>query len=240
MMRTAFEKVTKRFGNLSVLDEVTCQFDIGRVYAIMGRSGIGKTTLLRLLAGLEAPSSGKIRYEQRNTSKSFCPQGDSLFPWLSALENARFPLTLRAQRSVRDADARHLLHRLELAGFEDYPPARLSGGMRQRVAIARALVTAPNLLILDEPFSALDDGSRNIAAAIIADYVSSTKSTMVMVTHRVEEVVLMADQLLVLGESPARLLQVHDIDLPRPRAANPDYWSTLTQLRQKMSGVIAS
>lgn len=241
MTRIALDKVSKRFGDSRILDNLNYKFEAGRAYALMGKSGVGKTTFLRLLAGLEAPSSGVISYVSGQVQRSFCPQGDSLLPWLSASENASFPLSIGKRRTANPQRAAEpLLTRLGLAGFEQYRPAKLSGGMRQRVAIARALVTSPSILLFDEPFSALDDDSRNLAANVISEYVISSHATLIMVTHRIEEVVLMAHHLLVMSGSPAQIANAYEIDLPYPRHANADYWGTVGRLRQEMEGSFAS
>jgi NitT/TauT family transport system ATP-binding protein len=215
----------KRFdpGGVPALADVSFSVAPGEFVALVGASGCGKSTLLRIIAGLEAASSGEILVDARpiagpDRNRAMVFQDYSLYPWLSVLDNIRFPLSLRAnagEPAERGADRAQLL--LELMGLErvrDLHPQALSGGMRQRVAIARALLARPDLLLMDEPFGALDAQTRAVMHDLILHVLAVEHSTILFVTHDVEEAVYLADRVIVLAPAPGRIDSVWCPNLP--------------------------
>ena len=205
-----------------VLADLSFSLPAGGFTALVGPSDVGKSTLVRLLAGLLRPSSGKIRYANQPNGESpsigLMFQKDNLMPWRTAYENVRLPLEVQGV-SPNDADAavRQMLALVGLTGFERSYPAQLSGGMAQRVALARALVHQPALLLLDEPFGALDALTRERMGQELLRIWTGLPVTVFMVTHSIQEAVLLADDVLVMGGQPAALVKRIEIDLPRPR-----------------------
>jgi sulfonate transport system ATP-binding protein len=193
----------------------------GEFLALIGPTGCGKTTALNIAAGLETPDAGEVRLAAglipgRNIPVVF--QHYTLFPWRKLLANVAFGLQMQGvARSQRLAAARELLSRVGLAGFEAAYPHELSGGMRQRAAIAQALAVKPQLLLMDEPFGALDDATRRELQTVLLDICIASRKTVLFVTHNIDEAVTMADRVLVLRERPGRVVQEFAIDLPRPR-----------------------
>jgi NitT/TauT family transport system ATP-binding protein len=223
--------LSKRFatpaGPFDALANVSFEVASGEFVAIVGASGCGKSTLLRIIAGLEVPSSGEILVDQRpilgpDRERAMVFQDYSLYPWLTVLQNIRFSTRLRANaRSGNAEDAQSAQERslllLELMGLQrvrDSHPHALSGGMRQRVAIARALLNKPQLLLMDEPFGALDAQTREVMHDLILHILALEKRTIVFVTHDVEEAVYLADRVIVLAPGPGRIDSVWHIDLP--------------------------
>lgn len=200
-------------------------FDAGRTTALVGPSGCGKSTVLRLVAGLEEPSSGQIEIggfppaeTLRRAGLSVAFQDPSLLPWRSVRGNIELALGL-ARRPVRSEDIDQLITLVGLEGFADVRPAELSGGMRQRAAIARALATRPGLLLLDEPFGAVDELTRQQLAEDLPRIWEARGTTTVLVTHSVREAVMLADRVVVLSPRPVRVIADIAVDLPRPREA---------------------
>ena len=190
--------------------------------ALVGPSGVGKSTLIRLLAGLLRPSSGQIQYtdqpDDQPPSIGLMFQQDNLMPWRTAFENVRLPLEIQGA-SLADADdaVRQMLALVGLAGYEQSYPAQLSGGMAQRVALARALVHRPSLFLLDEPFGALDALTRERMGQELLRIWAALPVTVFMVTHSIQEAVLLADEVVVMGGQPATITERIQIGLPRPR-----------------------
>jgi ABC-type nitrate/sulfonate/bicarbonate transport system ATPase subunit len=183
--------------------------------AVVGPSGCGKTTLLELICGLQAPQAGTIACEPA----VLMPQRDLLLPWLSALDNAALALRIARQPRVRArARAAELFAELGIEGFEDARPHELSGGMRQRVAFIRTLLSGKQLLCLDEPFGALDAITRAEMHGWLAEALGAEPRTVVLVTHDVEEAVVLADRLAVLSPRPGRLVDELEVELERPRS----------------------
>ena len=215
--------VSKRMAALEVLAGVDLEVRPGSLVALLGPSGAGKSTLFHLVAGLYQPDAGTIAFDgvaidDRRGLAAYQPQKDLLLPWRTALGNA----TLGARLAGRDrAAARRLaaaaLARVGLAGFEDYYPAALSGGMRQRVALARTLLLSRGLLLLDEPFAAVDALTRLDLHALLLDLWAERRPTTLLITHDVEEACLLADRVVVLTPRPARVLAEVAVPLPRPR-----------------------
>jgi NitT/TauT family transport system ATP-binding protein len=192
----------------------------GETVALVGPSGCGKSTALRLLAGLEAPTRGRVSLAQGRGETSVVFQAPTLMPWASAEANAALPLELAGvHRSEARARAREALERTRLVNVERAKPAQLSGGMAMRVSLARALVTAPRLLLLDEPFAALDEITRRALADDIQTLWTDLKPAVVFVTHNVEEAVYMASRLVVMTSGPGRTAAEIAVDAPFPRPA---------------------
>ena len=191
---------------------------------VLGPSGCGKSTLLKVMVGLLRPSAGRVLYrgaEVRDTLQDvgMVYQNPLLLPWRSVLHNVLLPVEiLRWDRRRYEPIARRILDTVGLAGFVDKMPRQLSGGMQQRVGICRALITDPSLLLMDEPFAALDAFTRDQMARELAQLWERRKKTVVFVTHSIPEAVLLADRILVMSPRPGRIHRVIDIDLPRPRA----------------------
>jgi len=214
----------KRFqtagGPVTAIAGLDLEVRAGEVCAVLGPSGCGKSTLLRILAGLERPDAGAARVlEQRGrlpTATVF--QGVSLFPWYTALENVAYPLWVAGvRRRARAAAARAMLERVGLQDFARAYPAQLSEGMRQRVAIARAFVAEADVLLMDEPFSALDEPTRLLLQEELQELLARSGQTAVVVTHSIDEAVLLGDRVIVLSARPARLRAEFAIPFPRPR-----------------------
>ncbi len=221
------KRFTTRGATFEALHDVSFDVASGEFVAVVGASGCGKSTLLRIVAGLESATSGEVLMDGMpidgpHRERAMVFQDYSLYPWLTVLENVQFSLELRASRSRRDARERQeALQRsmllLKLMGLErvrDAHPHALSGGMRQRVAIARALLGRPELLLMDEPFGALDAQTREVMHELILHVLASEKRTILFVTHDVEEAVYLADRVLVLAPGPGRVDSVWTIEGP--------------------------
>jgi NitT/TauT family transport system ATP-binding protein len=205
---------TRRGGALAVLSEVSLEVPASETVAVVGPSGCGKTTLLELICGLQQPSSGSMRC----APAALMPQRDLLLPWLSALDNASLALRLHGiGRQGARAAAMPWFERLGLAGFEHARPHELSGGMRQRVAFLRTLLSGRPVLALDEPFASLDTLTRAEMQRWLAHALEEERRTVVLVTHDVEEAVLLADRVLALSARPGRVIADVRVALPRPR-----------------------
>lgn len=237
--------VAKRFGTARILENVHFSVGAGECVALLGRSGSGKSTLLHLIAGLIEPDVGEVRLGGRPPLEVPCSeapgylfQEDRLLPWRNALDNAALGLEAARPRlpaRVRRARAREALHRLGLAGHEQAFPHQLSGGMRSRVALARSLVTDTRLLLLDEPFSKLDPGTRTQMHEILLRLREQTVLTVLFVTHDVEEAVMLADRVLILGQHPGTVRDSLPVQLARPRRAiDPGFGEQVRQLRLRM------
>jgi ABC-type nitrate/sulfonate/bicarbonate transport system ATPase subunit len=211
----SFRKVTRRFGALTALAEIDLSLPAGAVTAVVGPSGCGKSTLLELVAGLQEPDEGEIVRQPA----AYMPQRDLLLPWRDALGNAALALECQG---VSRAEARRravpLFERFGLAEFERVRPAELSGGMRQRVAFLRTLLQGRPVLLLDEPFGALDAITRADLREWLADALAEDPRTVLLVTHDVEEAVFLADRIVVLSPRPGRVVADFEVDLPRPRS----------------------
>lgn len=208
------KKVSRNFGPVEVLRELSLTIARGEFVAVVGPSGCGKTTLLNLLSGFDQPSSGSVH---RDGQVRMVYQQDGLFPWLTVAENIALGVRhlKEAQEQLRQTD--ELLKLIRLEGFKNHYPHQLSGGMRQRVELARALAGQSDILLLDEPFSAVDYLTRLRLRQELARLLAERPRTVVLVTHDIEEATQLADRVLVLSERPAQIRYELSITTPRPR-----------------------
>ncbi len=221
-------------GQVPALADVSLRAAAGELVAVVGPSGCGKTTLLELICGLQQPDAGSVR----SAPAVLMPQHDLLLPWLSAVDNAALALRIaRRPRAQARERARELFAELGLGGFEAARPYELSGGMRQRVAFVRTLLSGKPVLCLDEPFGALDAITRAEMQGWLARALQRAPRTVVLVTHDVEEAVLLADRVVVLSPRPGRTVAELEIGLSRPRARTD---AAVTALREQAFTALGS
>jgi len=208
----------------TVLRDITLTVPEGKFVAIVGPSGCGKSTLLNIAAGLLAPSVGRVgvfgeALSGVNAHAAYLFQQDALLPWRSVLDNVMLGLIFRGvPRGEAQAQARGWIGRVGLGGFEDRFPHQLSGGMRKRVAIAQSWIVDPRILLMDEPFGALDVQTRQNMETELLDLWQESRKSVLFITHDLEEAIALADQVVVMSAGPsARIKGVYDVDLPRPR-----------------------
>jgi len=206
--------VSHAFGGIEVVRDISLDIRRGEFLALVGPSGCGKTTLLNMLSGFIAPSAGSIAIDGR---ARMVYQHDGLFPWMTVAENIALGLRHIADAAGREAELREMLGFIRLEGFRDHYPHQLSGGMRQRVELARALAGDTDILLMDEPFSALDYLTRLRMRRELALMLRQQPRTVILVTHDIEEAVQLADRVIVLSERPARVQCELRIRLERPR-----------------------
>jgi NitT/TauT family transport system ATP-binding protein len=222
--------VTKRFVTPSgsvftAIRDVDLLIEPGQFCAIVGPTGCGKSTTLSLVSGLDRPSAGTVRVGGHTvdgiaTGMSFMFQTDALLPWKTVLSNvAMGPQFAGVAKKQAQAAAREWLRRVGLSGFEDHHPHQLSGGMRKRVSLAAALINEPSILLMDEPFGALDVQTKAIMSNELLGLWEQTRPTVIFITHDLEEAVALADRVVVMTVGPGAIKGVFDIDLPRPRGA---------------------
>jgi NitT/TauT family transport system ATP-binding protein len=213
-------------GGIEALDSVSLTFPEGQLTTLLGPSGCGKTTLLKIIAGLIPATHGEVRIRGRTVTgpgpeRSFVFQDFALLPWATVLRNAAFGLELRGvARSEREAIAQRYIARVGLKGFELKYPHELSGGMRQRVGLARALAVRAELILMDEPFSAVDEQTRRKFQEDLLELIAREKKTFLFVTHSIEEAVYVSDRIALFSRRPGRVSQV--IDVAVPRRGDPD------------------
>jgi NitT/TauT family transport system ATP-binding protein len=245
-----FRGLTKVFGSgdkrMVALNGVDLAIEDGHFTSFLGESGCGKTTLLRIAAGLIAPTSGSVVMDGQVVRKpsrdmGFVFQQSVLLEWRTVLENILLPVEILKlnTRDYRDK-AMELLRMMGLGGFEGHYPIQLSGGMQQRVAIARALILAPSVLLMDEPFGALDAITREQMNVELLRIWSISRTTALFITHDIAEAVFLSDRVVLLGSRPGRVKQIFDIDLPRPRTAEHRFDPRFTRLCRDMKHAMAS
>ena len=238
MASITLQNIVKEYGTgakaVPVIHNLNAQINDGEFVVIVGPSGCGKSTLLSLLAGLEHTNEGEIKLADQpvvspGRDRLVMFQQDALFPWLNALENVLFGLRLKPDlsESERLESARYYLNLVGLGNKEKSRPHELSGGMRQRVALARSLAPNPRVLLMDEPFSALDALTREQLYGDIQEIFTKRKKTIVLVTHNIREAVCLGDRVVLFSPNPGRVQQVFDVNLPRPRRMNDPALATL-------------
>ena len=235
------------------VEDISLQVREGEFIAIVGPSGCGKSTFMKLATGLKRPSRGSIMIggqpvtgPLKITGMAF--QAPSLLPWRTTVDNVLLPLeivepyrsTFKAKRAEYDAKARRLLQSVGLGGYEDKFPWQLSGGMQQRASICRALIHEPRMLLLDEPFGALDAFTREELWNTLRDLWTQQRFNVILVTHDLREAVYLADTVYVMSRSPGRILHRREIDLPRPRDLDITYTEQFTSLVHELRSHIGA
>jgi NitT/TauT family transport system ATP-binding protein len=228
-LHVEFSKVTKVYSEppqtVTALNDISFQINEGEFVCIVGPSGCGKSTLLRMIAGLDRPSSGEIRFNgdlltAPHPKISMVFQTFALLPWRTVLENVAFGLEVqKVPKRERENTARELLGMVGLKDSENLFPKQLSGGMKQRVGIARALAIDPEVVLMDEAFSAIDEFTAEALREEVAEIHAETQKTFLLVTHNLPEAIELADRILVLSARPARVKSIVPIDLVRPRSS---------------------
>jgi ABC-type nitrate/sulfonate/bicarbonate transport system, ATPase component len=224
-MALVLDGLCKRFDNSEkdTLHEIDLEVKTGEFVCIVGASGCGKSTLLNLVAGLERPSQGKVLLDGEEVIKPGADrtvmfQEHGLFPWLSVLENVKFGMRMAGfSKEEQDKKARHYLEMVKLWDYRDYPIHQISGGMRQRTALARSLTMESKVLLMDEPFSALDKQTSNRLREELQRIWMETKQTILFITHSVEEAVYLDDRVVVLSPDSGKVAEIVTVELPRPR-----------------------
>jgi NitT/TauT family transport system ATP-binding protein len=242
------ERVGKTFsgrdGGVEALREVSLQVAPGEFVTIVGASGCGKSTLLRLVAGLVPPSAGRVLLDgvpvegpRAETAMVF--QAPTLLPWADVLRNVTFPLRLMKRAGPGTEDrARALLATADLSGFEHRLPRELSGGMQQRVAICRALLQEPRVLLMDEPFGALDALTREEMSLELLRIWQGRQMAVLFVTHSIPEAVLLADRVVVMSPRPGRVADIIEVGLPRPRGFEQEGSDTFQHCARRIRALI--
>ncbi|MFF5083178.1 ABC transporter ATP-binding protein [Actinoplanes sp. NPDC000266] len=234
-------------GSLTALDDVDLTVETGTFVSVIGPSGCGKSTLLRAVAGLETPDAGQITVggltpERAAADKmlGLVPQTPALLPWLSVLKNVSLPKKVNRRKGRRTADMVDLLSKAGLADVMHKLPSQISGGMQQRAAIVRAFGLHPDVLLMDEPFSALDEFTREALQEQLLDLWDELKATVLFITHSVSEAVRLSDRIVVMAPRPGRITDVIDIDLPRPRGQallkTPEFHAYEDLVRDRLRG----
>ncbi len=228
--RIELSGVTKRFATPSgslftAVQDVDMTIEPGKFCAVVGPSGCGKSTTLTMVSGLDRPSAGTVSVGGKpvdgiTAGTSFMFQSDALLPWKTVLDNVALgPVFRGAPKKEAQAQAREWVRRVHLAGFENHHPHQLSGGMRKRVSLAAALINEPSILLMDEPFGALDVQTKAMMSNELLALWEQTRPSVIFVTHDLEEAIALADQVVVMTVGPGTVKAVYDIDLPRPRGA---------------------
>lgn len=224
------DRITHQYGSRLVLDEISLSVKPSKILCLMGPSGCGKTTLLNLLAGLVSPTAGNVAPSLSSVAYVF--QEPRLFPWYTAVENIAIGLKAQGVNQTRRRQrARTLAEKVGLADATHLYPNQLSGGMKQRVNLARAFAIDPSLLLLDEPFSSLDLGTRGQAQKLVMNWVAEQETTAILVTHDLAEAVLMADHLIVFSARPARMVYCWENEKPPQQRDAAYIYRILAQLQ---------
>jgi NitT/TauT family transport system ATP-binding protein len=235
------------------VEDISLQVGTGEFIAIVGPSGCGKSTFMKLTTGLKMPSKGSIKINGEPVTgplkiSGMAFQAPSLLPWRTTLDNVLLPLEIvepyrsnfKAKRKEYEARASKLLETVGLGGYEKKFPWQLSGGMQQRASICRALIHEPKMLLLDEPFGALDAFTREELWCILRDLHAVQKFNVILVTHDLRESVFLADKVYVMSKSPGRLMVVKNIDLPRPRELELTYTKEFADIVLELRGHIGA
>jgi ABC-type nitrate/sulfonate/bicarbonate transport system ATPase subunit len=231
-----------RSGTVQALHDINLTLDDGEFVSVVGASGCGKSTLLRIVAGLEPASAGELTLDgapllAAGKDRGMVFQQYTLYPWLSAQENVEFGLR-HLPKKQRAEEARRFLDVVGLLDFAGSYPFQLSGGMQQRVAIARALALRPSILLMDEPFGALDAQTRSLMQELLLSIWERDRLSVLFVTHDIDEAIFLADRICVLSAKPGQVKELIDVHLPRPRYFSQQIESEFLALKQHVRGLI--
>ncbi|MFA9560116.1 ABC transporter ATP-binding protein [Evansella sp. AB-rgal1] len=235
MEKVLIDHVEKTFHNkekdqsFTVFDDISLTVEPGEFVSLLGPSGCGKSTLLNIIAGLDEASNGEVYVGDKKVTKPGSDRGvvfqeAALMPWLTAIENVAFALRKNMKKSEAKEHAKKYLKLVHLTKFMNSYPHELSGGMKQRVAIARALAMDPQILLMDEPFGALDEQTRTMLHREVQFIWQETKKTIIFVTHNIRESILLSDRIVLMGTRPGGIRKIYPVDLPRPRTpSSPEF-----------------
>ncbi len=237
--------VSKTFGPVRALDDVSLDIEDGTFVTVLGSSGCGKSTLLSMIAGLVAPTQGNIQLDgitisQPGPDRVVVFQQAGLYPWLSLRNNIAFGLRMKDGNNLDWSHVDELIDVIGLKGFENHRTYELSGGMRQRVAIARALVMRPRVLLMDEPFGALDAQTRHKMQEFLLELWGKIRATVVFITHDIDEAILLGDRIVVMSARPGRVALDKPILLERPRNWEMSLEPTFLDLKKQAMGILAA
>ena len=247
--KLVIENVTKRFATpkgdaVVALENISAYVEKSEFVTIVGTSGCGKSTLLKIVAGLERPTSGRVLLDGRETrdpgaDRGMVFQSYTLYPWLTVRENIAFGLRLKkVSKGEIDDIVRYYLDKVGLTGFDTYFPKALSGGMKQRVAIARAMANNPEILLLDEPFGALDAQTRALMQELLLQLMEETRMTVLFVTHDIDEAIFLGDVVYVMTARPGRIKEEIKVDVPHPRSPDIKMTPMFLDLKKKVVKLI--
>lgn len=203
-------------GNITAIEDISLDIYEGEIIGIVGTSGCGKSTLLNIIAGLDRETKGKIIWNKKNPRISYMLQNDALLPWRNVIDNATLGLELLKIKEDNSIEkVKNMLEEYGLSDFLNKKPRELSGGMKQRVALIRSLAINPDILLLDEPFSALDYYTRLTISSDVYDMLKKTKTTTIIITHDVAEALSLSDKVVVLSSRPSTVKKIYDVDIPK-------------------------
>ncbi|WP_429952142.1 ABC transporter ATP-binding protein [Comamonas sediminis] len=238
--------IAKHYGDFKALDRVDLEIEKGEFVVLLGASGCGKSTLLNLVTGFDKPTAGRIVVNGREVNKvdphcGMVFQQYALFPWLTVIDNVAFGLKMKGiAKAERLQVARRFIEMVGLKGFEDKYPNALSGGMRQRVSIARVLANDPDVILLDEPFAALDAMTRQVLQDELLQIYEKSKKTIIFITHSIDEALLLSTRMLIMSARPGRVVTDIRNDLPMPRNAQVQLSPRYNELKGQIWDTVQS
>lgn len=242
----SIQRISRQYGDFHALQHVNLEIVKGEFVVLLGASGCGKSTLLNLVAGFDRPTAGRIVVNGREVTKvdphcGMVFQQYALFPWLTVLDNVAFGLKMKGvSRTERHDVAQRFIEMVGLKGFEHKYPNTLSGGMRQRVSIARVLANDPDVILLDEPFAALDAMTRQVLQDELLQIYEKSKKTIVFITHSIDEALLLSTRMIIMSARPGRVVTDIRNDLPMPRNADVQLSPRYNELKSKIWGTVQS